>query len=106
MKTRADELRRKATLCRRAASIPTTGSAGTDRMLIALAEQLECDALLATLEEIRESLAYFYTPEEVEVWLKSPQVLLQGKTALSLIEAGELTPVIDVIRQLRDSTYT
>jgi len=40
------ELRRKAALCRRAAGIPTSGSSNADRILLALAEQLEHDALL------------------------------------------------------------
>jgi hypothetical protein len=40
------ELRRKAALCRRAANIPTSGSSNADRILMALAEQLEHDAAL------------------------------------------------------------
>jgi hypothetical protein len=40
------ELRRKAALCRRAAGIPTAGAGNADRVLMALAEQLEHDALL------------------------------------------------------------
>ena len=40
------ELRKKAALCRRAASIPTSGSSNADRILVALAEQLEHDAAL------------------------------------------------------------
>ena len=40
------ELCRKAALCRRAASIPTSGSGNADRILVALAEQLEHDAAL------------------------------------------------------------
>jgi hypothetical protein len=40
------ELRRKAALYRRAASIPTSGSANADRILVGLAEQLERDAAL------------------------------------------------------------
>jgi hypothetical protein len=40
------EFRRKAELCRRAASIPTSGSGNADRILLALAEQLERDAAL------------------------------------------------------------
>src|SRR5215831_6772672 len=35
------ELRRKAALCRRAASIPTSGSRNADRILLGLAERLE-----------------------------------------------------------------
>jgi hypothetical protein len=40
------ELRRKAALCRRAASISTSGSGRTDRILLGLAEQLEHEAAL------------------------------------------------------------
>jgi len=40
------ELRRKAALCRRAASISTSGSGRTDHILLALAEELELDAAL------------------------------------------------------------
>jgi len=40
------ELRRKAALCRRAASISTSGSGRTDRILLALAERLEREAAL------------------------------------------------------------
>jgi hypothetical protein len=44
------ELRRKAALCRRAASVPTSGSGNADRILVALAEQLEQDAALREWE--------------------------------------------------------
>jgi len=40
----ARELRRKAALCRRAASVPTTGSTNADRILLELAEQFEREA--------------------------------------------------------------
>ena len=40
------ELRRKAAFCRRAASISTSGSGRTDRILLALAERLERGAAL------------------------------------------------------------
>ena len=39
------ELRRKATLCRRAANTPTAGAGSADRLLVALAEKLEHEAL-------------------------------------------------------------
>jgi hypothetical protein len=46
MITQVRELRSKAALCRRAAGIPTSGSGNADRILVALAEQLERDAVL------------------------------------------------------------
>jgi len=44
MKTSARELRRKAALCRRAASVPTAGSTNADLILLELAEQFEREA--------------------------------------------------------------
>lgn len=41
---RRAELRRKAELCRRAASVPTTGGHYEDRVLLAVAEELEHEA--------------------------------------------------------------
>ena len=46
---KAAQLRRKAALCRRAASIPTEGSSQTNRLLLDLAERLEREA--AALEK-------------------------------------------------------
>jgi hypothetical protein len=40
----ATELRRKAALLRRVASIPTSGGMHTDRVLIGLAERLDSEA--------------------------------------------------------------
>lgn len=45
--TRADELRRKAELYRRAASHPTQGGGAADRVLQELAERLEREAVEA-----------------------------------------------------------
>ena len=50
MVARVQELRRKAALCRRAASIPTSGSGNADRILLGLAERLERDAVLREQE--------------------------------------------------------
>lgn len=41
---RRAELRQKAALCRRAASVPTIGGHCEDRVLLAVAEQLEQEA--------------------------------------------------------------
>ena len=45
MPAKVRELRRKAALCRRAAAVPTSGAQSVDRILVALAERLERDAL-------------------------------------------------------------
>ena len=63
------ELRRKAALCRRAASISTSGSGRTDRILLALAEQLEREVALrerqlhdGTLPEIMSGRGAAFVP--------------------------------------------
>jgi hypothetical protein len=47
--SKAAQLRQKAALCRRAAAVPTQGSTSTNRLLLEIAEQLECEA--AALED-------------------------------------------------------
>jgi uncharacterized protein (DUF2384 family) len=58
-----------------------------------------------TSAEIRVALADWYTADEVETWLASPQSLLGGKTAMQLIEAGEGEKVLRLIAQLNDGVY-
>ena len=50
MVARAQELRRDARIARRAARVPTSGSASVDRMLLTLAEQREHDASILEQE--------------------------------------------------------
>ena len=59
----ACELRSKAALARRAASVPTSGSGGVDRVLVAFAERLEFEA--AVLEQ---ETAVGVRREWVSVW--------------------------------------
>ena len=47
----ARELRKKAALARRAASVPTSGSARVDRVLVLLAERLEREASVLEQEQ-------------------------------------------------------
>jgi hypothetical protein len=63
------ELRRKAALCRRAASISTSGSGRTDHILLALAEQLELDAALGEqqLQEDVPALSSTWAPPRLEL---------------------------------------
>jgi hypothetical protein len=50
--SKAAQLRQKAALCRRAASIPTEGSNHTNRLLLDIAERLEREA--AALEHSKK----------------------------------------------------
>jgi hypothetical protein len=51
----ADDLRKQAALCRRAAIVKTTGSARADRVLVELAAQFERHADVADV--VRQQLA-------------------------------------------------
>lgn len=58
-----------------------------------------------TEASIRERLAEFYEPDEIEVWMTSPQVLLEGARACDLIRDGQIERVDRVLRQLEDGVY-
>ena len=64
------ELRRKAALCRRAASISTSGSGRTDPILLALAEQLERE--VALVEQLVEHEAAAFRERQSQDGEKSP----------------------------------
>lgn len=61
--------------------------------------------LADTLTQVREKLARFYTVEEMELWLRSPQLLLQGGIPVDLIAAERGDEVLTVVEQLEDSVY-
>jgi uncharacterized protein (DUF2384 family) len=56
--------------------------------------------------ELVELLSELYEPAEIEVWLKTPQLLLDGSRPLDLIKAGRESEVISVLRSLLEGTYT
>ena len=49
----AADIRKRAVECRRAAGVPTSGGAGVDRILIAIAERLEYEAVMAGQDDDR-----------------------------------------------------
>lgn len=56
--------------------------------------------------QTRDLLADVYQPEGVEIWLRSPNRLLDGKRPCDLIEAGDVEPVFGVIDMLRTGAYS
>lgn len=63
------------------------------------------DPLAGEIDRIRQRLADWYTPDEVEMWLTSPQPLLDGAVAADLIAAGEVAKVDHLIDQLESGVY-
>lgn len=55
--------------------------------------------------ELVALLGEFYTDAEAFVWLTSPQVQLDGATALDTISAGELPDVLLVLRRMQEGVY-
>lgn len=60
---------------------------------------------LLELEWLVEQLADPYEPQEARLWLLSRQKLLDGRVPAELIEEGDLEPVLDVVRRMRDGTF-
>jgi hypothetical protein len=54
---------------------------------------------------VRAKLAAVFTEDEIEVWLRSPQPLLDGRVPLEMIADGELVRVLALISQLEDGTF-
>lgn len=59
-----------------------------------------------TEQAIRAKLAELYSADEIEVWLTSPQRLLDGKSPRELIDAGQSDAVTRLLRQLEEGVYT
>jgi|GEM_PF-190139 len=76
-----------------------------DVMFTAQHEVERRKAIRAAMTEIRLGLAEFYSAEEIETWLKSPQTLLDGAVAYDLVLAGKSDEVKRLIAQLRDGVY-
>lgn len=56
-------------------------------------------------DRIRARLADWYSPDEVEAWLNTPQVHLDGATAIDLIRAGRGAEVDRVLDRMDGDGY-
>lgn len=56
-------------------------------------------------QRIRGRLADWYSPDEVEAWLNTPQVQLDGATAIDLISAGRGAEVDRVLDRMDGDAY-
>ncbi|MEE9302242.1 MAG: hypothetical protein V3U84_00505 [Thiotrichaceae bacterium] len=61
--------------------------------------------VLSDLRYVVDSLAEMYAPDEVRVWLYSRNKLLDGGTAIDLINAGKTDQVLAAINSLSSHTY-
>jgi hypothetical protein len=58
-----------------------------------------------TEQTVRERLRAFYEPDEIELWMCSPQPSLDFRTALQEIREGRAHEVERLIAQLEDGAY-
>lgn len=56
-------------------------------------------------DRIRGRLADWYSPDEVEAWLNTPHVQLDGATAIDLIRAGRGAEVDRVLDRMDGDAY-
>ena len=63
------------------------------------------DAAIFERVKALQMLVAFYTTAEADLWLRSPQKLLDGRIPDELIEGGDGDRVLSVIEQLRDGAY-
>lgn len=58
-----------------------------------------------TLNAVREALADFYDPGDIERWLESPHVDLNGWRPVDVIAEGGADAVLDIIDRLQSGAY-
>jgi hypothetical protein len=66
---------------------------------------IQKQTIIAELRWVAERLSDFYTPEEVRVWLHTAHPLLNGESAIDLINEGHTKKVLAVIEQLDSGAY-
>jgi len=60
---------------------------------------------MAETNKILELLYDLYSAHEANVWLRSPNNLLGGKTAIELIKRGEHEKVKSIVQGMLDGVY-
>ena len=54
---------------------------------------------------VADLMLQFYTLEEFDEWLDTPQPILDGKTPCKCIADGDMQRVVDVAAQLADGNF-
>ncbi len=54
------------------------------------------------IRHIEDLFGDIYAPDEVEVWLQSPQVQFEGQRPIDLIHAGQGDTVVRTINKILD----
>jgi DNA-binding LacI/PurR family transcriptional regulator len=67
--------------------------------------QTKTQLVLSDLRYVVDSLAEMYSPDEVRVWLYSRNKLLNGSSAMDLINAGETDQVLSAIESIASHSY-
>lgn len=63
------------------------------------------DTIQDDFQRIRERLAVYYKRHEINLWLRSPHPLLNGRRACDLINTGNFAEVERVIDMLDSGAY-
>lgn len=67
--------------------------------------QTKTQLVLSDLRYVVDTLAEFYSPDEVRVWLYSRNKLLNGSSAMDLIHSGDTDEVLAAIESLSSHSY-
>lgn len=67
--------------------------------------QPKTQLILSDLRYVVDRLAEFYTADETRIWLYSRNDLLNGKTAMELINKGETDRVLEAIEDIAGLNY-
>lgn len=67
--------------------------------------QTKTQLILSDLRYVVDTLAEFYSPDEVRVWLYSRNKLLNGSSAMDLIHSGDTDEVLAAIESLSSHSY-
>jgi transcriptional regulator with XRE-family HTH domain len=67
--------------------------------------QPSTEKTLLELEYIVDQLSDFYQPNEARLWIFAPQKLLEGESPAELIRAGNIDKVMQLVNQLRETTF-
>lgn len=69
------------------------------------APQAKTQLILSDLRYVVDSLAEFYSPDEIRVWLYSRNKLLNGERAMDMINAGKTDEVLAAIERFSSHAY-
>lgn len=65
----------------------------------------ESERILSDLHYVIDRLAEYYSADEIRLWLYAPHPQLEGRRAIDVIHAGNMTEVLEVLDRLDAAAY-